>query len=142
TANGDIYANAGGNISGNYIFQKQPNCDITLKHDIKYDDGYQSYENIKKFLPATYVYNDDPRERVRRGVIAQDAMKIDSEYVKLVPASPAFDSEGNRIDADDTLALDTNVIMLDTVLALNYVIKKLEATQNELEEIKQKIAAS
>ncbi|WP_423778203.1 tail fiber domain-containing protein [Enterobacter roggenkampii] len=92
--------------------------------------------------PATYIYNDDPRERVRRGVIAQDVMKIDSEYVKLVPASPAFDSEGNRIDADDTLALDTNVIMLDTVLALNYVIKKLEATQNELEELKLKIAAS
>ncbi|HHO4413018.1 TPA: tail fiber domain-containing protein [Escherichia coli] len=142
TANGDIYANAGGNLSGNYIFQKQPNCDITLKHDVKYDDGYQSYDNIKKFLPATYVYNDDPRERVRRGVIAQDVMKIDSEYVKLVPAAPKFDSEGSRVDADDTLALDTNVIMLDTVLALNYVIKKLEATQNELEEIKQKIAAS
>ena len=142
TANGDIYANAGGNLAGNYIFQKQPNCDISLKHDIKYDDGYQSYANIKKLLPATYIYNDDPRERVRRGVIAQDVMKIDSEYVKLVPASPAFDSEGNRIDADDTLALDTNVIMLDTVLALNYVIKKLEATQNELEELKLKIAAS
>ena len=142
TANGDIYANAGGNLAGNYIFQKQPNCDITLKHDVKYDDGYQSYANIKKLLPATYVYNDDPRERVRRGIIAQDVMKIDSEYVKLVPASPAFDSEGNRIDADDTLALDTNVIMLDTVLALNYVIKKLEATQNELEELKLKIAAS
>ncbi|HBM7663479.1 tail fiber domain-containing protein [Enterobacter asburiae] len=142
TANGDIYANAGGNLSGNYIFQKQPNCDITLKHDVRYDDGYQSYANIKKLLPATYVYNDDPRERVRRGIIAQDVMKIDSEYVKLVPASPAFDSEGNRIDADDTLALDTNVIMLDTVLALNYVIKKLEATQNELEELKLKIAAS
>nr|DAM49128.1 MAG TPA: tail protein [Caudoviricetes sp.] len=142
TANGDIYANAGGNLSGNYIFQKQPNCDITLKHDVKYDDGYQSYANIKKILPATYVYNDDPRERVRRGIIAQDVMKIDSEYVKLVPASPAFDSEGNRIDADDTLALDNNVIMLDTVLALNYVIKQLEATQNELEELKLKIAAS
>ena len=142
TANGDIYANAGGNLAGNYIFQKQPNCDISLKHDIKYDDGYQSYANIKKLLPATYIYNDDPRERVRRGVIAQDVMKIDSEYVKLVPASPAFDSEGNRIDADDTLALDTNVIMLDTVLALNYVIKKLEATQNKLEELKLKIAAS
>jgi hypothetical protein len=142
TANGDIYANAGGNLSGNYIFQKQPNCDITLKHDIKYDDGYQSYENIKKFLPATYVYNDDPRERVRRGVIAQDVMKIDSEYVKLVPAAPKFDDEGNRIDADDTLALDNNVIMLDTVLALNYVIKQLETTQKELQELKLKIAES
>lgn len=142
TANGDIYANAGGNLSGNYIFQKQPNCDITLKHDIKYDDGYQSYENIKKFLPATYVYNDDPRERVRRGIIAQDVMKIDSEYVKLVPASPAFDSEGNRIDADDTLALDTNVIMLDTVLALNYVIKQLEATQKELADLRNNFAGS
>ncbi|WP_115504060.1 tail fiber domain-containing protein [Enterobacter asburiae] len=142
TANGDIYANAGGNLSGNYIFQKQPNCDITLKHDIKYDDGYQSYENIRKFLPATYVYNDDPRERVRRGVIAQDVMKIDSEYVKLVPAAPKFDSEGNRVDADDTLALDNNVIMLDTVLALNYVIKQLETTQKELEELKLKIAES
>jgi len=142
TANGDIYANAGGNLSGNYIFQKQPNCDITLKHDIKYDDGYQSYENIRKFLPATYVYNDDPRERVRRGVIAQDVMKIDSEYVKLVPAAPKFDSEGNRVDADDTLALDNNVIMLDTVLALNYVIKKLETTQKELQELKLKIAES
>ncbi|HDR2696924.1 TPA: tail fiber domain-containing protein [Enterobacter asburiae] len=142
TASGDIYANAGGNISGNYIFQKQPNCDITLKHDIKYDDGYQSYENIKKLLPATYIYNDDPRERVRRGIIAQDVMKIDSEYVKLVPASPAFDSKGNRIDADDTLALDTNVILLDTVLAMNYVIKQLETTQKELEELKLKIAES
>lgn len=138
TANGDIYSGASGNISGNYIFQKQPNCDITLKHDIKYDDGFQSYENIKQFRPATYVYNDDPRERVRRGVIAQDAMKIDSEYVKLVPATPKFDNVGNRIDADDTLALDTNVIMLDTVLALKYVITKLEETQKELDELKQK----
>lgn len=140
TANGDIYANAGGNLSGNYIFQKQPNCDITLKHDIKYDDGYHSYENIRKFLPATYVYNDDPRERVRRGVIAQDVMKIDSEYVKLVPAAPKFDSEGNRVDADDTLALDNNVIMLDTALALNYVIKQLEKTQKELDELKKKFS--
>lgn len=142
TLSGDIYSTGGGNIPGNYIFSKQPNCDITLKHDVKYDDGYQSYKNIKQFRPATYVYNDDPRERVRRGVIAQDVMKIDSEYVKLVPAAPQFDGEGNRIDGDDTLALDDNVIMLDTVLALNYVIKQLETTQQELQELKLKIAES
>ncbi|MGK8543169.1 tail fiber domain-containing protein [Enterobacter cloacae] len=136
TVTADISVSGSGGFSGNYIFTKQPNSDIALKHSVKYDDGYQSYENIKKFLPATYVYNDDPRERVRRGVIAQDVMKIDSEYVKLVPAAPKFDSEGNRIDADDTLALDNNVIMLDTVLALNYVIKQLEDTQKELAKLK------
>lgn len=138
TVTADISVSGSGGFGGNYIFSKQPNCDIELKHSVKYDDGYQSYENIKKFLPATYVYNDDPLERVRRGVIAQDVMKIDSEYVTLVPAAPKFDGEGNRVDADDTLALDSNVIMLDTVLALNYVIKQLEATQKELQELKQK----
>ncbi|MCK7195725.1 tail fiber domain-containing protein [Enterobacter bugandensis] len=142
TVTADISVSGSGGFGGNYIFSKQPNCDITLKHDVKYNNGYQSYKNIKQFQPATYVYNDDPRERIRRGVIAQDVMKIDSEYVKLVPAAPAFDSEGNRVDADDTLALDSNVIMLDTVLALNYVIKQLETTQQELQELKLKIAES
>lgn len=141
TANGDIYANAGGNLSGNYIFQKQPNCDITLKHDIKYDDGYQSYENIRKFMPATYVYNDDPRERVRRGVIAQDVMKIDREYVKLVPAAPKFDSEGYRMDGDDTLALDNNVLMLDTALGLHYLINKVESLQEEVKSLRNEVAS-
>lgn len=138
TVTADISVSGSGGFGGNYIFSKQPNCDIELKHSVKYDDGYQSYKNIKQFRPATYVYNDDPRERVRRGVIAQDVMKIDSEYVTLVPAAPTFDSKGNRVDADDTLALDSNVIMLDTVLALNYVIKQLETTQQELQELKLK----
>ncbi|EPK3895976.1 TPA: tail fiber domain-containing protein [Enterobacter ludwigii] len=138
----DISVSGNGGFAGNYIFSKQPNSDVTLKDNVNYDDGYQSYKNIKKFQPATYVYKDDPRKRVRRGIIAQDVMKIDMEYVKLVPAAPEFDSEGNRVDADDTLALDSNVIMLDTALALNYVIKQLEKTQQELDELKQKMAGS
>ncbi|AAC19061.1 tail fiber protein [Escherichia phage N15] len=142
TTSGDIVTTGAGAAPGNYIFSKQANCDITLKHNVKYDDGYQSYENIKQLQPTTYVYKDDPRERVRRGIIAQDVMKIDSEYVKLVPATPKFDSEGNRIDADDTLALDNNVIMLDTALALNYVIKQLEATQKELADLRNHFAGS
>ena len=139
-ATADISVSGDGGFAGNYIFSKQPNCDVTLKDSINYDDGYQSYKNIKKFQPATYVYKDDPRKRVRRGIIAQDVMKIDMEYVKLVPATPEFDSEGNRVDADDTLALDNNVIMLDTALALNYVIKQLEKTQKELDELKKKFS--
>lgn len=67
-------------------------------------------------------------------------MKIDSEYVKLVPAAPKFDNEGNRIDANDTLALDNNVIMLDTVLALNYLINKVESLQDEVQNLSNTVA--
>ncbi|WP_224978980.1 tail fiber domain-containing protein [Enterobacter asburiae] len=140
TLSGDIVTSGSGGVPGNYIFSKQPNCDLSLKHSVKYDDGYQSYNNIKQFKPATYVYNDDPRERVRRGIIAQDVMKIDSEYVKLVPSIQEFDSEGNRVDANDTLALDNNVIMLDTALALNYLIKKVESLQDEVQNLSNTVA--
>ncbi|WP_343500596.1 tail fiber domain-containing protein [Enterobacter bugandensis] len=141
TLSGDIYSAGSGNMDGNYIFSKQPNCDITLKHDVKYDDGYKSYENIKQIKPATYIYNGDTRERVRRGVIAQDVMKIDSEYVKLVPAAPQFDGEGNRIDGDDTLALDNNVLLLDTAIGLHYLIKQVESLQEEVSSLKKTVAA-
>ena len=141
TLSGDIYSTGGGGVPGNYIFSKQPNCDITLKHDVKYDDGYKSYENIKQIKPATYIYNGDLRERVRRGVIAQDVMKIDSEYVKLVPAAPQFDDEGNRVDGDDTLALDNNVLLLDTALGLHYLIKQVESLQKEVTSLKKNVAA-
>jgi len=141
-ATGDLTCTAGGGWSGSYTFQKAATSDATLKHDINYDDGKASYENIKKLKPCTFKYNFDPMERERRGIIAQDALRdIDSEYVKLVPAAPEYDDEGNRCDKDDTLALDNNVIMMDTALALNHSITKIEAMANEIAELRAMIAA-
>lgn len=141
-ATGDLTCTAGGGWSGSYTFQKAATSDATLKHDINYDDGKVSYENIKKLKPCTFKYNFDPMERERRGIIAQDALRdIDSEYVKLVPAAPEYDDEGNRCDKDDTLALDNNVIMMDTALALNHSITKIEAMANEIAELRAMIAA-
>ncbi len=141
-ASGDLTCTAGGGWSGSYTFQKAATSDATLKHDIEYNDGKASYENIKKLKPCTFKYNFDPMERERRGIIAQDALRdIDSEYVKLVPAAPEYDGEGNRIDKDDTLALDNNVIMMDSALALNHSIAKIEAMENEIAELRAMIAA-
>ncbi len=141
---GDLVTSASGDggFGGNYTFQKAATSDATLKHDINYDDGKASYENIKKLKPCTFKYNFDPMGRERRGIIAQDALRdIDSEYVKLVPAAPEYDDEGNRCDKDDTLALDNNVIMMDTALALNHSIAKIEAMANEIAELRAMIAA-
>lgn len=141
--NGDLVTSTSGDggFAGNYTFQKAATSDATLKHDIEYNDGKASYENIKKLKPCTFVYNFDPMERERRGIIAQDALRdIDSEYVKLVPAAPEYDDEGNRIDKDDTLALDNNVIMMDTALALNHSIAKIESMEEQAEAMKAEIA--
>lgn len=142
--NGDLVTSTSGDggFAGNYTFQKAATSDATLKHDIEYNDGKQSYDNIKMLKPCTFVYNFDELNRKRRGIIAQDALRdIDSEYVKLVPAASEYDDEGNRIDKDDTLALDNNVIMMDTALALRYSIEKMEAMQAELAELKAIVAA-
>lgn len=133
--NGDLVTSTSGDggFAGNYTFQKAATSDATLKHDIEYNDGKQSYENIKKLKPCTFVYNFDESNRKRRGIIAQDALRdIDSEYVKLVPAAPEYNDEGERIDKDDTLALDNNVIMMDTALGLRYNIDQTEQMQSKM----------
>ena len=88
------------------------------------------------------MYNGDYLERVRRGIIAQDALRdIDREYVKLVPAAPEFDKEGNRCDKDDTLALDNNVIQMDTALALHHAIAKIEALTTQVVQLQVEVQA-
>ncbi|KAI3489403.1 hypothetical protein L1887_46448 [Cichorium endivia] len=130
---GDLVCNGSGNQGGSYSFTKSAISDRELKDDIQYNDGLQSYKNVKKFQPCTFIYKDDTEKRTRRGVIAQDIREIDEEYVKEIP---------NYFDDTSTLALDTNVLLLDTVLALNYVIKKLEATQKELANLRNIFAGS
>jgi len=51
--NGDIVTSTGGDggFAGNYTYQKSATSDATLKHDITYDDGQASYENIRKLKP-------------------------------------------------------------------------------------------
>ncbi|EMJ7956579.1 tail fiber domain-containing protein [Enterobacter chengduensis] len=139
---GDLTNNSELGWGGSYIFQKAANCDRDIKHEINYNDGKQSYDNIKKIKPCTFIYNEDSRNRVRRGIIAQDAQKdIDGEYVKLISAAGKFDEEGNRIDGEDRLALDNNVIMMDTVLGLHYLIKQVESLQKEVTSLKKTVAA-
>jgi len=143
-ANGDLVTSTSGDggFAGNYTYQKSATSDATLKHDITYDDGQASYENIRKLKPCTFVYNGDYFDRVRRGIIAQDALRdIDREYVKLVPAAPEFDEDGNRCDKDDTLALDNNVIMMDTALALHHAIAKIEMLTTQVAHLQAEIKA-
>lgn len=137
-----------GTFGGSFIFSRSPNCDRDLKKDIEYNDGKESFDNIMKIKPTTFVYKNDKQERIRRGVIAQDLYKIDREYVRLVPGAPIVDANvslnenGEPVEAeyqDDTLALDENVIMIDNVLATRYIGGIVEKQQVEIESLKAEI---
>ncbi len=134
--------------SGNFIFQKAANSDRDIKHDIIYTDGKDSYDRVMQWLPTMFKYNGS--EIQRYGMIAQDLLKIDREYVKLIPGGDIFaeviglDDDGNEyvdreivVDkADDTLALDNNVIMADMACAMVYMGNRMEEMRKELDEIK------
>lgn len=138
--------------SGNFIFQKAANSDRDLKHDIIYTDGKESYDRVMRWLPTMFKYNGSNIQRF--GMIAQDLLKIDPEYVKLIPGGDIFadvigvNDEGEEyvdrqivVDkADDTLALDNNVIMADMACAMVYMGNKIEKMEKEIEDLKKAVA--
>ncbi|PDO81610.1 tail fiber domain-containing protein [Kosakonia sacchari] len=125
-SSGDLICNGSGSQPGSYTFTKAATSDRTLKHGITYNDGLQSYENIKNIRPCSFIYNDDEKERIRRGVIAQDVREIDADYVKEVP---------NFFDDTSTLVLDTNVLLLDVLLALKVTILKIEELEGVVKQL-------
>lgn len=135
--------------AGNFIFQKAASSDRDVKHDIIYTDGKESYDRVMQWLPTMFKYNGSDIQRF--GLIAQDLLKIDPEYVKLIPGGDIFadvigvNEEGEEyvdrqivVDkADDTLALDNNVIMADLACAFRYQADKVNKLEQELTELKE-----
>lgn len=156
TVNGDLvtWQNTPNNEwGGNYDFAKNPTSDRDLKHDIQYTDGKESYDRVMQWLPTMFKYNGSDIQRF--GLIAQDLLKIDPQYVKLVPGTPVFedvigiDEDGNEyIDrqietdrTDDTLALDSNVMLTDMACAMVYMGNEMENMKKEMEELKDTVKA-
>lgn len=130
--NADITSWSNGFDNQGYVYQKNPNCDIKLKEDVDYTDGKEAFDNIMQIKPATYIYKADEKRRVRRGVIAQDMQEIDPEYVKLLK----FNEEMEDEETTEQLTLDSNPIMLDNLLATNYLGNMVLEQQKQIEELK------
>lgn len=132
---------------GAYTFQKAPTSDRDLKHDIKYTEGKESYDRVMQWLPTMFKYKGS--EVQRYGLIAQDLVKIDPQYVKIIPGAlkdtDLIGTEGfNAEDGDyydDTLALDGNVILTDMACAMVFMGRKMEDMRKELDELKAAVAA-
>lgn len=138
-----------GTWGANYDFAKNPTSDRDLKEDIVYTNGVESFNRVMQWLPTLFKYKGSATQRF--GLIAQDLLKVDPQYVKLVPGSPVFedvigvDASGeeyvhHQIETDrrdDTLALDSNVMLVDMACAMVYMggkLAELEARMAELEK--------
>ena len=142
-------------ISGNSVnpsvneFQKAPLSDRDLKKEIQYTDGEESYNRVRQWRPAMFKYKDSDVQRY--GLIAQDLVSIDQEYVHLLPGYAIYenvmgvDEEGNEVVVerkevgytDDVLSLDSNVLLMDLCSAFVYSSNNVLALENEISEFKE-----
>nr|WP_302444283.1 tail fiber domain-containing protein [Hafnia alvei] len=118
-----------GNGTVSKSVQWQGTSDERLKHNIIDNDGTDSFDRIMALRFTNFIYNDDEKERLRRGIIAQQAIEIEPDYVKQIQFG-----ENNELD---TLVIDNNPIVMDligTVQVLSTKIKEQDIKINEQEK--------
>ena len=124
-------------------FQKAPLSDRDVKKEVQYTDGAESYNRVRQWLPAMFKYKESDVQRY--GLIAQDLVRIDPEYVHLLPGHVIYedvvvgvDEEGNEIVeqkeigyTDDVLSLDSNVLLMDLCAAFVHLLQKVEKLEGK-----------
>lgn len=113
-----------------YTLQKNAISDENAKHDIQPGTVEKAWSNLSSLEYVTFIYNNDEKERVRRGIIAQQAETIDPLYVKTIKFYP---SEGVEVEQKQ---LDTTPMLLDTMHVVQELMKKVESLEAEIAALK------
>ncbi|HDZ4042689.1 TPA: tail fiber domain-containing protein [Escherichia coli] len=94
--------------------------DINFKDDVEDIDPIVSLDNINRMRPVSFVFKADKNRNVRRGVIAQEIMEIDPQYVHL-----NIDRNPDTQEDTERYSLDNNALLLDALLAIQALSKKV-----------------
>lgn len=125
---GQIY---GATNNGDFSYARNGVSDERVKHDISPVGVDKSYSNIRGLEFVKFVYNNDEQERVRHGVIAQQAETVEPLYVKTrkyVGINP-----GEVVEQKE---LDTTPMLLDTMHVVQTLMQKIEAMEAEIAALK------
>lgn len=126
---GQIY---GATNNGEFSYTRNGVSDERVKHDIAPVGVDKSYSNIRGLEFVKFVYNNDEQERVRHGVIAQQAETVEPLYVKTrkyVGINP-----GEVVEQKE---LDTTPMLLDTMHVVQTLITKIESLEKENKQMKE-----
>ena len=113
-----------------YTLAKNAISDANLKHDIAPVSVEKSWSNLQGLEFVTFVYNNDEQNRVRRGVIAQQAETVEPLYVK---TREFYDNDHVKQSQKE---LDTHPMLLDTMHVVQTLMLKIEAMEAEIAELK------
>ncbi|AUM57596.1 putative fiber protein [Escherichia phage LAMP] len=113
---------------------------INFKKDIVDADANEALDRITNQRLVNFVYKDDEQERVRFGVIAEEAELIAPQYIKHNQESyeDILDEEGNKIGEKtrDRPSVDVNPIVMDLMGCVQALTKRIEAMEAEIAELK------
>lgn len=113
---------------------------LEYKRDIVDADAKEAMDRINSQHLVNFVYKDDEQERVRFGIIAEEAEVIAPQYIKHheMPYEDIFDEEGNKIGEKtrDRPSVDTNPIVMDLMGCVQYLNKQIEDLKAEIAALK------
>ena len=115
---------------GNFSYTRSGVSDENLKHNIVDIDAERAIEVIKGLKFKSFVYNDDEKNRSRRGIIAQQAETVEPLYVK-TRKYPGMEKGSPEIEQKE---LDTTPMLLDTMQVVQDLLKRIEVLESKLAE--------
>ncbi len=113
--------------------QAQGTSGREFKRDITPADPKEAFDRIASQDLVTFIYKDDEQERVRFGIIAEDAEKIAPQYIKHGEETVEVDGE---VITRDHPRVDVNPIVMDLIGAVHYLRDEVEQLKSELAELK------
>ena len=113
---------------------------LEYKKDIVDADANEALDRIASQRLVNFVYNDDEQERVRFGIIAEEAELIAPQYIKhnQEPYEDILDGDGNKIGEKtrDRPSVDVNPIVMDLMGCVQALTKKIEVMEAEISKLK------
>ncbi|EOI1352326.1 TPA: tail fiber domain-containing protein [Citrobacter farmeri] len=109
---------------------------LAYKHDVTDADLTEAVNRIDALRMVNFVYNDDEQERLRFGIIAEEAEKVAPQYIKHNSEEIAdiTDEDGNKIGAEtrDRPSVDTNPIVMDLLGYVKHLKAEIEMLKTAL----------
>ena len=129
-----LFPNTGGTLA------LQGTSGINYKKNIVDADANEALDRITGQRLVNFVYKDDEQERVRFGIIAEEAELIAPQYIKhnRIPYEDIIDEDGNKIGEKtrDRPSVDVNPIVMDLMGCVQALNAKIAALEAEIAELK------